>query len=293
MITKNFFILITIIWISSGFACEINLPKYVLLLKKIEIENLRDNFKYCPNDVSNEVISILNSVEGKISKKQIDEILSSKNLSAKIHPELIQIQNLTTLVREKFQLPINVEFELIDTINLPPMLTLNNGDNIDFDCNNCSFVMEQNLKLKFQKLNGEQDQLTLRLNFKNKIKAYVLKTFVPPFSQINREQLREEFIEPIPHTELITNIETLKFFKTNKPIKPGEILKKSDLNGSLLVKAGSNTEVIIENQLLKLKTTGISRNSGIYGDQVEVLNIQKNKKYVGKIIDINKIQVEI
>jgi flagella basal body P-ring formation protein FlgA len=87
--------------------------------------------------------------------------------------------------------------------------------------------------------------------------------------------------------------ETLKFFKTNKPIKPGEILKKSDLNGSLLVKAGSNTEVIIENQLLKLKTTGISRNSGIYGDQVEVLNIQKNKKYVGKIIDINKIQVEI
>ena len=85
----------------------------------------------------------------------------------------------------------------------------------------------------------------------------------------------------------------LKFYKLNKPLRPGELLRQSDLNPINLVKAGSKTEVIIENELIKLKTYGISRNNGGVGEFVEVFHPQKNKKYQGKVIDLNKVLVEL
>jgi flagella basal body P-ring formation protein FlgA len=94
-------------------------------------------------------------------------------------------------------------------------------------------------------------------------------------------------------TDLITDLETLKFFKTNKPLRTGDIIKRSDLNAINLVKAGLKTDVVLENQMIRIKTQGISRGNGAIGDIVEVFHPQKNKKYQGKVIDINKVLVEL
>jgi len=76
-------------------------------------------------------------------------------------------------------------------------------------------------------------------------------------------------------------------------MKAGDLLRQSDLNALSLVRAGVKTEVIIENELVKLKTSGISRSNGSLGEFVEVFHPQKNKKYLGKVIDINKVLVEL
>jgi flagella basal body P-ring formation protein FlgA len=92
---------------------------------------------------------------------------------------------------------------------------------------------------------------------------------------------------------LISDIETLAFYKTNKPLKAGEILKTADLNAINLVKAGLKTEVVLENQMIRIKTQGISRSNGTIGELVEVYHPQKNKKYQGRVVDINKVLVEL
>jgi flagella basal body P-ring formation protein FlgA len=125
------------------------------------------------------------------------------------------------------------------------------------------------------------------------VRAYRVISFHPAFSQITETSLKEEYIESIPHTDLVTNLETLKFFKINKPLNTGDFLRQSDLNALSLVKAGVKTEVIIENELLKLKTSGISRSNGILGEFVEVYHPEKKKKYYGKVIDINKVHVDL
>jgi flagella basal body P-ring formation protein FlgA len=125
------------------------------------------------------------------------------------------------------------------------------------------------------------------------VKAFRVTAHLPAFSEIPVSSLKQELIEAIPHTDLFSNPEKLKFFKLNKPIRSGEILRQSDLSALSIVKAGMKTEVIIENTLVKLKTTGICRSNGALGDYVEVFHPQKNKKYLGKVIDINKVLVEL
>ena len=126
------------------------------------------------------------------------------------------------------------------------------------------------------------------------VKAYRLTSPLASFSSLNDSDiLKEEYIESIPHTDIITDMESLKFYKTNKPIKAGEILKASDLNAINLVRAGLKTDVVLENQMVRIKTQGISRSNGTIGELVEVYHPQKNKKYLGKVIDINKVLVEL
>jgi flagella basal body P-ring formation protein FlgA len=97
----------------------------------------------------------------------------------------------------------------------------------------------------------------------------------------------------VPYTDLVTDAETLRFFKSNKPLRAGELLRASDLNAQNLVRAGMRTEVILENEMVRIKTSGISRSSGGFGETVEVFHQQKNKKYQGKVIDNNKVLVEL
>ena len=131
-------------------------------------------------------------------------------------------------------------------------------------------------------------------DFKKMVKAFRLTSALPSFSSVNDTNiLKEEYVETIPHTDLITDVEMLKFYKTNKPLKAGEILKKSDLNAVNLVRAGLKTDVVLENQMVRIKTSGISRGNGTIGELVEVYHPQKNKKYLGKVIDINKVLVEL
>ena len=126
------------------------------------------------------------------------------------------------------------------------------------------------------------------------VKAFRVTQPLPSFSDIkDKNVVKEEYVEAIPHTDLITDFESLKFFKTNKPLRTGELIKRSDLNAVNLVKAGLKTEVILENSAIRIKTDGISRNSGSIGEMVEVYHAQKNKKYLGKVIDVNKVLVEL
>src|SRR5690606_23128854 len=113
------------------------------------------------------------------------------------------------------------------------------------------------------------------------------------FRALKASSLKEDYIEAIPHTDLFQNMGKIHFYQLNKPIKAGEVLKKSDLNPINLVRAGMTTEVFIENSLMKIKTHGISRSNGSLGDLVEVYHPQKRKKYHGKVIDINKVLIEL
>ena len=88
-------------------------------------------------------------------------------------------------------------------------------------------------------------------------------------------------------------MDSLKFYKTNKPLRTGEILKLSDLNAINLVRAGLKTDVVLENQMVRIKTQGICRSNGTIGELVEVYHAQKNKKYLGRVVDINKVLVEL
>lgn len=277
----------------SAFCCEIQLPGHLLILG--DQPNLSNVFVHteCSAEAVQEVGSTLKSLEGKVASYQLSEILKAKSFDVKISPQMFQVQHIRNIVREQLMLSPGVQLKSSAAMNAQDYIVLNPGDKVEVQCSACLFGSQQPLNVQVRGFDGTNRLLTIKADFKKMVKAYRLTSFQPAFSSLSAHFLREEYIESIPHTDLVTNLDTLRFFKVNKPLRAGELLRQSDLNALSLVKAGVKTDVIIENSLIKLQTTGISRSNGSLGEFVEVFHPQKNKKYQGKVIDINKVLVEL
>lgn len=288
-------ILLSLLMSSLSFACDIRLPHHLIVLG--ESMNDQKNFdgQGCNDRLLSDLTQLISTMEGKIPTQQISELMTQKGHSnLRISPQMVNVQHLKSLVREQLLIPSGVQIKATRGINISNFLTMNPGDKLDIVCSPCLFGSQQAININISSFDGAQSTIMANVDFARMVRAYRALSAIPSFSEISGQgNLKEEFVEAIPHTDLLTDLDTLKFYRTNKPIRPGELLKKSDFNPVNLVKAGLKTEVIIENQVVRIKTHGISRSNGSLGEFVEVFHPQKNKKYQGKVIDINKVLVEL
>lgn len=287
----SFLILALSSW--SALACQVHLPEHLVVLGDVSDFTPVINHTGCEKEAMDEINKTLVSFEGKVTSFQFAEILKLKNHVVNIHPQVIQVQHLKHLIREQLHLPAGIHLRASEALNAANYLALSSGDKVEVECLGCLYGSKQPLNVNIVSFDGTQKSLTVRADFKKMVRAFRVQTFHPAFTELSSASLKEELVEEIPHTDLLTDLETIRFYKLNKPVRAGELLKKSDLNALNLVRAGLKTEVVIENSLLKLKTHGICRSNGTLGEFVEVFHPQKNKKYLGKVVDINKVLVEL
>jgi len=278
---------------SLSFACEITLPEQILLFEK-KLNNFKINQSGCSFEAQTDFNSVINDLEGKVAAFQLKELMQAKGHDVTIKTPSIKIQHLTNLVRDQLHLPAGVEVKNAKSLIGDTSIVLSNGDQLQLECSACLLGSQQNLKLSINTFSGERKAVYVQADFIKMVKAYRLLEPLSSFSQLRDVSVfKEETVPSIPHTDLITDLNELKYYQTNKPIRAGELLRRSDLSATDLVKAGLKTEVILETPGIRIKTQGISRNNGAIGELVEVFQPQKNKKYQGKVIDLNRVLVEL
>lgn len=274
----------------NAWACEY-LGKDGLLITKKEIlaHDLALKLKNC-NETEQEVLrTTLSNLEGNISAFQLEHLLNLPNF--KLNHERLIIKNLNKITRQQLALQENIQVR--STHNSPSFIDFNSGDRLSIFCNGCLYGAKQNLILTTRSLLGQVKQQNIEVDFITYFKAYRLLTNTSAFSTINPDQLELIQTEKIPHAELITDTDKLRFYRTNKPLKAGELLKMSDFSANKIIQAGVKSELILENHFVKIKTQGIPRSAASIGEMVEVYHPEKKKKYYGKVIDINKVHVEL
>lgn len=289
------YILFALLFIaSSSFACEVNLPHQLVVINYEPSGKKAFRFKECDDKAMSDLHHFITNLEGRVASYQIKELMSSKGHEISIQPHSIKVQQMRSLIREQLPLPAGIQVKSSQSLNMPGAFALPAGDKLEINCSSCLFGSQQPINVTIHGFDGSRQSFIVNADFKKMVKAYRILAPLSSFSDISRpELLKEEYVESIPHTDLVTDLSTLKFYKTNKPLKAGELLKQSDLNALNIVKAGLKTEVVLENQVIRIKTQGISRSNGTIGELVEVYHPQKNKKYQGKVIDINKVLVEL
>lgn len=293
MITKLYLCLIFLIFSAFADACKIELPQKLLIID--ESADITNAFSHqeCSQNQLREAASIIKSVDGKISNSQLTEILLSKNINAELSPDLMEIQHFKNLMRRQIPLPSGLSIKSSSSQDTNNFIALSGVDLIDIQCTPCLFGKNQLMNLTITESNGVKRKFNVKTDFAKMVKAYKLKSSQHAFSKVNPDDLEAVFVEAVPFTEFIDDLSLMKFYKFNKPVSAGDLIRRSDLTAENLVRAGNKTEVIIENELIRLKTSAIARNSGSFGDWVEVFHPQKNKKYNGKVIDLNKVLVEL
>lgn len=290
---KNLFFLITFIFYKIALGCNVQLPERMLLISdNPEQTNLFDHIE-CEKETIDSLKETIHSIDGKITNTQLTDLLLSKGYKTSIQPSLIEVEHLKKIIREKLTTPPNIFIENFDFKNQEGYLSLKNFDQLILSCTPCHFSSQEFINLKILSANGSEVSHKFSADFKKTIKAYRFKKFHHAFSDVDPSSLEPTTASETPYTEVFHNLEQIMFYKTNKPIKPGELLRVSDLSPINIVRGGSKIDVIIENNLIRIKTNGISRGNGGIGQIVEIFQPDQNKKYQAKVIDFNKVLVEL
>lgn len=287
------FLLLFVLLVSSAFACDISMPHRLIVLSDDSSGQSPVNASNCTAETVREFHKTLTQIEGRISADQLTEMLTQKGHAIRLDQHMIQIQNMKTLMREQLMIPPGVHVKATHSMNSSNFMALAPGDQLQISCSACLWGTRQPVNVTVNGFDGSRRDFVAVADFGKMVRAFRLVRPLNSFSEITVYDIKEEFTESVPHTDYIADLETLKYYKTNKPLKSGDLLRISDLNAVNIVKAGLKTEVILENSLVRIKTSGISRANGAFGDIVEVYHPQKNKKYQGKVIDTNKVLVEL
>lgn len=282
-----------LLFVSSAFACDISMPHRLVVLSDEMTGGSPINASNCSEETLREFHKTVIGLEGRISSTQLTEMLSGRGHVIRLDQHMVQIQNLKTFVREQLAIPAGVHVKATHAMNSSSFLALAPGDQLHVNCQGCLWGTRQPVNVTISGFDGTRRDFIAVADFGKMVRAFRLIRPLNSFSDISREDFKEEFTETVPHTQYLSNIDNLKYYKTNKPLKSGDLLRISDLNAINIVKAGLRTEVVLENDMVRIKTSGISRGNGAFGDIVEVYHPQKNKKYQGKVIDNNKVLVEL
>lgn len=278
----------------SAWGCDLKLPKHLVILG--DDQNIQHSFaaQGCSEAILNDLSQFLSQADGRLSPGQLLDVLETKgHLGVKLAPYPIKVEQFKNILKEQLSLPEGVHVKSSRSVNSSPFLALAPGDKVSVECPQCLFGSQQSVNVHVSGFDGTQKSFLVLVDFKKMVRAYRTTSNFQSFSEVTSNYLKEVYVEEIPQTQLVTDATILKYYKTNKPLHNGELLKFSDLNAMNLVKAGLKTEVVLENQMVRIRTNGISRGNGTLGEFVEVFSPVKNKKYQGRVVDINKVLVEL
>lgn len=243
----------------------------------------------CSDKVLQKFINFVSDVEGEIPAKHLKNIFSSEHkIEINFKPNMINVQSAGEFVKNKAQLN---EYAVKDVRSLYGNASYNTDsiNNIRISCSQCSSPGEKNIKL----ITADK-QIWLSATFLVKRQALVLNKDLNPFQdELNQNAVSVKSIYDTGNDQLFSDYEHIKYYKVNKNLLKGNTLKQFDLTPKTLVKFNQNVEVIVKGSKVALKSRAISRESGRFGQIINLYNPKTKKVIKAKVIDFNKVMVEI
>lgn len=277
-------ILILTFWCISlkAFSCELSLPSHILKLQ----ENLKiTDFNASTNCQSKQVENILNKLS-KIEGKVLTQALETAHITLK--PRSIQVTSLESILNDKLLKNQDLRFFSARTLMNKSFLSLN--DSFQFQCSDCDTPGEKRINLR----DSNNKLIVVTANLKRKATYLVAARDISPYDNdlhFNDFITKTDYIAAST-TPFATDLR-VEFFKTSRFIKKGQIIENNMLLAKNLVRMGSKVSVFFKSEDVSIKASAVARRSGKYGDYIELLNPNSNKKITAKIIDFNKAIVDL
>ncbi|CBW28096.1 hypothetical protein BMS_3353 [Halobacteriovorax marinus SJ] len=249
----------------------------------------------CSKATETEFIRFLIDTKGNTSGKQISRVFSSLvNEKVTIKPDRISVYKLEDYLTERLSFSKSWFIREIKTPSKLSAITLDSSENLSIDCPNCNYPGNKSIRvIVSNSMSGANKYHMLNAKLQIKTRALVPKGIIKIDNQpLSKQMFREEEVYTDNPSSLFTNINTLNFYKVNKSIDDRAVLI-NDLVPVSLVKAGIPTKVILDNGIISLKSVATPLRSARFGETVQLRSSKGNKIIVGKVIDYNKVSVEL
>ena len=92
---------------------------------------------------------------------------------------------------------------------------------------------------------------------------------------------------------IVTTLDNITFYKANRTILQGSAVSNLDLQAVNLINYGTPVNVTLKNQNINLQRTAMPNRSAQFGEIIELKNPNNNKIIAGKVVDYNKVVIEL
>lgn len=251
----------------------------------------------CSLETVKTLTRIINGIEGKVTSAHLNQMLAEDNSSETIamSPHQVEITTLEKTINRNLTLDNGLLTKNINLVGTQNIILLTQQDQVSLECSQCEILGEHNIKISISNpIVSTSQSFWARAQILKKITAFRAKEEISTKTADNFTNSLEATEITVTKPELyLTDIQDLKFYRLNHSIKKGDLIKLSDISPIVLVKTGSRVKVKIENKTLNLISTSLANKSGVYGDSIELTNINSKRKLIGKIVDFNTVVIDL
>lgn len=121
----------------------------------------------------------------------------------------------------------------------------------------------------------------------------VSRYYLPRYHEIQAQDLQwvHQNISNLP-PDLLTEIKDLLGKRTTISINPGEVIRAGMVESPPLIKKGERVILLVENPQFKITALGEAKEDGRRGERVKLINLSSKKEVIGRVLDMNTVQVD-
>lgn len=251
----------------------------------------------CPAEVQKKFKDIVFNFKGPLYNeyliKNFTEDLS--NFDVEFEPGKIETSSIEELLKKNIDLPNNWTWTEIRILNQTQLLLLSAQERLSVKCTNCNSSGSKNIELTISNsLSGVSRKEWVNATIAIRAKALVAKTNLAVNNQaLNPADFEFKTIESVRPERFFTDQESLIYFKLNKPLAQGTALENTDITPVNLVTTTHPVQIIFKNDDIVLSGTAQALRPGKMGETIQLKNSLSKKTIVGKVVDFNKVLIEL
>jgi flagella basal body P-ring formation protein FlgA len=251
----------------------------------------------CDSMVLNKISQIVSNSNGTVGADFLKREIAKDypTLALEISPRKTALLDLNSSMRDQLTSGSNLYFLDTKSLNGLRSLGLIEGEQLKVNCESCSTFGEKNLKIDITNpLANSIRSVWFTSKIMAKIKVFKAKRSLS-FQQkhLDTEDFYADEIFTANPDNILTTLENIHFYKTNKTIIQGAVVSNFDLQAVNLINYGTPVSVTLKNQNINLSRKAIPSRSALFGETIELRNPNNNKIIAGKVVDYNKVVIEL
>ena len=278
--------------------CEIEMFSKIYRLSDNQVLQARDLIKSskCSPEISNKLVVLVTNSEGVVGsdflKKELQKDFPDLNII--FLNKRLSLMDLNSVLKDQLLANSNLYFSQARSLNAVSSLGIIEGEQIRAICDSCQNFGEKNIKIEISNVVSNTNR-TLWFVSKIMAKVRVVKAKRNISFQekaLNANDFYFEEVMTMSPDNALTTLDNISFYKSNKTIIQNAIVSNLDLQAINLVNYGTPVSMTLVSQNISLQKIAMPLRSARFGEVVELKGLN-NKNIAGKVVDFNKVVIEL
>ena len=281
----KYWILFLIFTLGAYAKCLIQLPKNVVKFdKRLDTSVILNST--CNKSLKGRVTLALSAVEGTV---QTSIFLAQLGLEQEVEiiPDSFNFVSISNLIKKRLNLDHHVIKEAYriggdSFAKVEP-------SSVQVKCQGCQKLGDRSVQVSY---NNQTQWFNVRIA-KRQWAYSPIETLGPFNKKLGALNFSKTQYLNEGKDQVFSDMRRIQFYKLNKIVSPGQIVKSTDLIPKVLIQPSDIVKVSAKGSKISVEMQALSKSSGRYGDVITLYNIKTNRPVQAVVTDHKKAEIKL